>query len=122
MKLVQFINKAIGIFGAKIISSIPEQREVQRLNLLRQRNHWSTAKYTAGLDLDEVRFLSFLNQVCVPYRDALNRLPRTAAEACGGYHFDNIWFGPVDGSILYGVIRHFRPNHIIEIGAAFQRI
>ncbi|MBO9384354.1 MAG: class I SAM-dependent methyltransferase [Roseiflexus sp.] len=120
MKLVQFINKAIGIFGAKIISSIPEQREVQRLNLLRQRNHWSTAKYTAGLDLDEARFLSFLNQVCVPYRNDLCRLPRTAAEVCGGYYFNNIWFGPVDGSILYGVIRHFRPNHIIEIGSGFS--
>ncbi|ABU56279.1 class I SAM-dependent methyltransferase [Roseiflexus castenholzii] len=120
MNLVQFINQILGLFGVKIISTIPEKRESQRLDELRRRNHWSTAKYTAGLDLDETRFLWFLDHVCVPYRDDFNLLLCDAAKICHGYRIDNIWFGPIDSCVLYGIIRHFRPNHIIEVGSGFS--
>ncbi|MDW8234986.1 MAG: hypothetical protein RMJ54_19615, partial [Roseiflexaceae bacterium] len=97
MNIAQLINRALELFGARIVSTAPDKRETQRLRDLRQRNHWSQAKYTAGLDLEETRFLSFLEQVCTPYYEALARIPRTATEADGGYYFDNIWFGPIDG-------------------------
>lgn len=120
MNILQLINRALGLCGAKIVSTAPDQCEMRRLQGLHQRNHWSQAKYTAGLDLDEARFLSFLEQVCAPYYEALARMPRTAAEANGGYYLDNIWFGPIDGALLYGIIRSFRPRHIIEIGSGFS--
>lgn len=120
MSIVQLINWVLGLFGAKIVSTAPDQRETRRLQHLYERNHWSQAKYTAGLDLDETRFLSFFEQVCTPYYEDLARIPRTAAEARGGYHFDNIWFGPIDGALLYGIIRFFHPRHIIEIGSGFS--
>lgn len=120
MNILKLINQALGLFGAKIVSTAPDQRETQRLKHLRERNHWSQAKYTAGLDLDETRFLSFLERVCMPYYEVLACMPRTAAEANGGYYLDNIWFGPIDGALLYGIIRSFRPRHIIEIGSGFS--
>jgi predicted O-methyltransferase YrrM len=120
MNIVRCINRVLGLVGAKIVSTAPDEREMQRLRDLRQRQHWSQAKYTAGLDLNDASFLSFLEQVCTPYYEALARLPRTATEANGGYYLENIWFGPIDGGLLYGVIRSFRPRHIIEIGSGFS--
>ncbi len=120
MKVLNLINNLLGPFGAKIISSLPEKRENQRLHRLRRRNHWSQAKYTSGLDLDESRFLRFLCDVCHPYRRDLDRLLSASSDAASGYYLDNIWFGPIDGSVLYCVIRHFRPKKIIEIGSGFS--
>lgn len=36
------------------------------------------------------------------------------------YFFDNDWFNQTDALVLYGLIRHFRPRRIIEIGSGFS--
>lgn len=120
MKTLHLINDLLGLFDKKIVSSLPDKQERQRLQLLHQRNHWSQAKYTAGLNLDETHFLRFLHKVCHPHRRDIEHLPRTSAESPDGYYLDNIWFGPVDGIVLYCTIRHFRPSKIFEIGSGFS--
>ena len=36
------------------------------------------------------------------------------------YHFANGWFQHADGLILYGLLRHLRPQRVIEIGSGFS--
>ena len=36
------------------------------------------------------------------------------------YFTDNGFFGEVDGEILYSMVRHFKPNRIIEIGSGYS--
>lgn len=36
------------------------------------------------------------------------------------YYFDNSYYSYSDGIVLYSMIRHFKPNRIIEIGSGFS--
>ena len=36
------------------------------------------------------------------------------------YFFQNPMFGPADGICLYGMIRHLKPERIIEVGAGYS--
>ncbi len=120
MFLDQLINALLRPLGAKLISTRHEERELRRLRALQARGHWAQPRYRAGLRLDKDANLRFLEQVCAPYRDALGALPRSAAHTRDGYYTDNIWFGAVDASVLYGVLRHVRPARIVEVGCGFS--
>lgn len=120
MILDELINALLRPFGARLISTRHEERELRRLRALQARGHWAQPRYSAGLRLDEDAYLQFLQQVCTPYRDALNALPRSAAHTPDGYYTDNIWFGAVDAGVLYGVMRHFRPARVVEVGCGFS--
>lgn len=36
------------------------------------------------------------------------------------YHFDNRHFGAGDATVLYCMLRHFKPKHLIEIGSGYS--
>jgi hypothetical protein len=36
------------------------------------------------------------------------------------YYFNNSWYGHCDAILLYGMIRHFKPGKIIEVGSGFS--
>ena len=67
-----------------------------------------------GLDLDPPRQLALLDQF--RYADELRGFPvKRAAERV--FYYDNGAFESGDAEYLYGVVRHFRPGRIIEIGS-----
>jgi predicted O-methyltransferase YrrM len=35
------------------------------------------------------------------------------------YHFDNDMYGKADGAVMYAMLRHLRPNRVVEVGSGY---
>lgn len=55
------------------------------------------------------------------FADYYRELPFQAKDTKGfRYYFDNNFYGYFDGLILYSMIRHYRPERIVEVGSGFS--
>jgi predicted O-methyltransferase YrrM len=36
------------------------------------------------------------------------------------YYYENGWFSPADATILYSMLRHYRPERVVEVGSGFS--
>jgi predicted O-methyltransferase YrrM len=70
-----------------------------------------------GVDLNEPRQLALLEQMAAFYDE--QPFPETPRDGTR-YFFDNYWYGPADGLVLYSLIRLARPRRIIEVGSGFS--
>jgi predicted O-methyltransferase YrrM len=113
------LNTLLNTAGLQLNTTTAERAEKARLKKLLARGHWNDAPFTEGLTLDAEQHLAFLQSVCAPYRSELEALPVDDA-AGNGYFRNNEWFGSIDGDVLYGIIRHFVPEQILEIGSGFS--
>jgi len=69
-----------------------------------------------GLDLNEAGQLALVARL--DFADELRAIPET--ETAGRYHYANPAYAWGDAEILYGMIRHFRPRRIIEVGCGWS--
>jgi Methyltransferase domain len=95
-------------------SPIPEQDEV----LANEHIIWGPAPRTLpGIDLNEEGQLALLRE----FKQYYNALPFEENPKNGlRYYLNNLWFGHGDAIALYGMMRHFKPKRIIEIGSGFS--
>jgi predicted O-methyltransferase YrrM len=107
-----FLNGA----GLQIITTRAEQIEQARLAKLVEKGHWRTAPFSEGLSLHSEQHVEFLKTVCAPYYAELRALPSTP-EGPEQFYRNNGWFESVDADVLYGVVRHFAPAQVLEIGS-----
>ncbi len=63
-----------------------------------------------GIDLRWEQQLELVNELAT-YRDELRELD---------FDFDNPYFGGLDAAVYYALIRHLRPQRIIEIGGGYS--
>jgi hypothetical protein len=71
----------------------------------------------AGIEMNEQGQLALLEKFAVFYRD----LPFPAHQTAGSrYFFENDWYSYGDAIFLYCMIRHVRPQRIIEVGSGFS--
>lgn len=70
-----------------------------------------------GIELGERRQLDLLDEMSAYYGDL--PFPETAAES-GRYFYRNGFFSYGDAIVLYGLLRHFKPRRVIEIGSGFS--
>ena len=115
-----WMNRGLGIVGLKINTTRVDRAEDSRLRSLVARGHWSTPRFAAGLQFDNEKYLLFLTEVCLPYRDQYATWPRTQAEAPSGFYLNNVWFGAVDAEVLYSIVRSYKPKTIVEVGSGFS--
>ena len=54
------------------------------------------------------------------FEDEYNVLPQDAADAPERFYLRNPMFGGTDALALYGMVRHFRPRRVIEVGSGFS--
>jgi hypothetical protein len=82
---------------------------------------WDRQSDLVGIDMREEKQLLLLATLAEKYKHEYNRLPRSRKETSQPYEYylDNPALGPVDGEILYAMIRHFAPGRVVEIGAGF---
>jgi predicted O-methyltransferase YrrM len=113
------LNLCLNTAGLQISTTKADRNEQERLKKLVERGHWDHAPFSEGLRLDAERHLALLNAICGPWRSELNALPVTEL-ADGGYCRNNGWFESVDADVLYGVVRHFAPSQVIEIGSGYS--
>jgi predicted O-methyltransferase YrrM len=56
------------------------------------------------------------------YQEELAAFPFDKPAADFGFFYDNPSFGPADAEYLYCMIRHFKPQRIIEIGSGYSTL
>lgn len=79
---------------------------------VRQRN-------LMAIDFNEQEQIDFLNNF--HYQDELIKIP-FKKEKEQGFFYDNINFPPGDSEYYYSLIRHLKPEKIIEIGSGFSTL
>jgi len=78
---------------------------------------WLKHDDMAGLEIDEEGQINLLSQFSSKFKDEYEGFPRFKTLIPYQYYVNNGAFGPVDGEILYCMIRHFKPKKIFEIGS-----
>ncbi|WP_198420157.1 class I SAM-dependent methyltransferase [Geomonas ferrireducens] len=68
-----------------------------------------------GIDWNEQGQLELLRRFS--FADELLEFPQRPRDGRIEFHYDNAMFPPGDAEILYGMVRHFRPKSIVEIGS-----
>lgn len=114
------LNRVLNIAGLQVSTTKGDQVERARLDGLVSRHHWAVAPYSYGLHFDATSYCEFLKRVCGPFASDLSSLPTTGDSSGEGYFLKNGWFESVDADVLYGVIRHFKPQQIIEVGCGYS--
>jgi len=75
-----------------------------------------------GVEMNEERQIGLLKEICPKYYDEYKDLPLNATDDPLEYYLNNGSFGFVSGQMLYCVVRHFKPRHIIEVGSGHSTL
>ena len=95
-------------------SPIPSAEEIERYV---QRSFTARPRELPGIALNENEQLALLEEPKSYYRE----LPFQETKTPGhGYYFENGAYSYSDAICLYGMIRHARPQRIIEIGSGYS--
>jgi len=75
----------------------------------------------SGIDMREEAQMELLEQLSahyaeLPFKDTSEESARVGTR----YHYRNSYFSYGDAIVLYGMMRHFRPNKIVEVGSGFS--
>jgi hypothetical protein len=83
---------------------------------------WQQYSELAGIQMNETKQLDWLSICLSRYKAEYDQFPasRQGAQEPFKYTFDNPFFGPVDGEMLYCMIRDFKPTRILEIGSGYS--
>jgi predicted O-methyltransferase YrrM len=95
-------------------SPLPDLEEVLSR---RDRVFDTNTKEIAGIDLRQQEQIELLDRISeyeeeLPFRETANQSNR--------YYYNNDYFSYGDAIVLYGMLRHFKPGRIIEIGSGFS--
>ncbi len=80
---------------------------------------WSKKNALTGLDLNLKGQLQTLTTVIKPFVAELLEAIGDA-QAPAPYYWNNHAFGPASAFTLYGMVRHFKPKNLIEVGSGFS--
>lgn len=81
---------------------------------------WDKKPEVVGIDWNETVQARFLRNIFPAYRDVYNHFPMEPTDCPYEFHLKNGSFEGTDAMVLYCMVRHFRPNLIIEIGSGFS--
>ena len=76
-------------------------------------NLWLRQSELVGIDMNEQRQIGLLNELSVKFKNEYDGLLEENSSKPKQ-------FGPVDGEILYCMIRYFKPERIVEIGSGYS--
>ena len=81
---------------------------------------WNTETPLVGIDMNDAGQLELLQTVFPLYRDEYDRFPRARTDNPYEFHHDNAFFVGADAIVLYCMVRHFKPQRIVEIGSGYS--
>ncbi len=81
---------------------------------------WDKKPEVVGIDWNETVQAHFLRNIFPDYQDDYNHFPMEPTDCAYEFHLKNGSFEGTDAMVLYCMVRHFRPNLIIEIGSGFS--
>ena len=80
---------------------------------------WEKETALAGIEMNERGQLTLLAAV-KRFQSEYNALPQEPAEAPERFYLKNPMFGGMDALVLYGMVRHFQPRSVVEVGSGFS--
>ncbi len=83
---------------------------------------WERRSELAGIDMNEATQLDLLRNCFPKFRDEYEQFPTAPTEDPAQFYFDNGRFGGTDALATYCMVRHFRPNLIIEVGSGYSSL
>ncbi len=81
---------------------------------------YSKQSELVGLDMNESYALDLLDNVILKYKSEFNAFPVNKTDDDSVYYLLNGNYMAIDGNVYYSLIRHLKPNKIIEIGSGFS--
>lgn len=78
---------------------------------------WEKESELAGIDMNDNRQLDMLTLFSSRYKNEFEQFPENETDIPYQYYLNNGLFERIDGGILYTMIRHFKPDKILEIGS-----
>ena len=94
---------------------IPDTRELRE-------ERWRRPSDLGGVALNVDRQLEFLDLFLREFSAEYDELPIDKTPVPHQFYYNNGFFGCVDPEVLYGMIRHFRPRRVIEVGSGFSTL
>ncbi len=80
---------------------------------------WQTPAELVGIEMNDSSQLNLLGDVA-KFRNEYDLFPKDPQTSNTQFYLTNPHFQAVDAEILYGMIRHFQPNKIYEIGSGYS--
>ena len=105
-----FQRHGLHVVAAHYDSPVPDTR-------LLGDSWWTQESAMVGVDLNVDGQLRLLDVLAAQFRAEYSTFPAHATGGPFDYYLHNGGFGPVDGEILYGILRQFRPRRVIEVGS-----
>lgn len=81
---------------------------------------WAEESALVGIDLNEDVQLHLLQEAFPRFRAEYDQFPMTPTAQPYEFYFENGMFGGTDALVLYCMVRHFRPNLVLEVGSGFS--
>jgi len=75
---------------------------------------WSRRAEMPGVELDADRALAYLREDLAPH---LAEFAPSETAVTGTYYVPNGGFESTDGSVTWAMVRKYRPQHVLELGA-----
>jgi len=91
---------------------IPDTRKISP-ELFNNLSHYAEIDFREKEQLSTLKLLS-------KYSNEIKDVPVKPTSDKRQYYFENDFFGPLDGTIYYSMIREFSPKKIIEVGSGFS--
>ncbi len=83
------------------------------------KSTWTRESALSGIDLRIDQQLALISQF--RYQDELREFPLQGTPDSGFYYLNRM-FGPGDAEALYSIIRHSKPQRVIEIGSGYSSL
>jgi hypothetical protein len=81
---------------------------------------WAKSSNMVGINVNEEKQLELLELFMSKFKNEYDSFPMQKTPVPYRYYVNNDPFESVDGEILYCMIRHFKPERIIEIGSGYS--
>ena len=81
---------------------------------------WQKKSELIGININEEKQLNLLRFFYSKYKEEYSLFPKHKTAIPYQYYLDNHSFDSIDAEILYCIIRHFKPNTVLEVGSGFS--
>jgi hypothetical protein len=112
-----FESLGVHVIPVHFYSPIPDTRALRRDTSIFDRK-----SQLLGIEMDEEKQVALLTEICPKHRSEYEQLPVDPTGDPTEYYLSNGSFGFVSGQMHYCMVRHFKPNNIIEIGSGFSTL
>ncbi len=83
---------------------------------------WEKRSELRGIDMNDATQLDLLRNCFPKFREEYEQFPRASTGEPAQFYFDNGRFGGTDALAAYCMVRHYKPNLIIEVGSGYSSL